>query len=207
MRIKIIHKRVPETASDCVSCVSVGLLWRSSTNFFVSVVVCWLFIRNRTAENILKWKIKDRRAVVISQGLSSKLGNLAEVRYLGNLLYLDCPSHIDRQSPMGGNCRQQLYIYIFFFKCAQWSGRQTIGDDWLFWIFIFVQLKTMRHCMEIQARRQSTVIWAFLSVEKLFLMRRKIIQIGLESPSCYIFLFWLMLIKSVQWGTLKCSME
>lgn len=29
----------------------------------------------------------------------------------------------------------------------------------------------------------------------LFLMSRKVIQIELESPSCYIFLFWLMLIK------------
>lgn len=124
MRIKIIHKRVPETASDCVSCVSVGLLWRSSTNFFVSVVVCWLFIRNRTAENILKWKVKDRRAIVISQGLSSKLGNLAEVRYLGNLLYLDCPSHVDRQSPMGGNCRQQLYFYFFFNVLNDLEDRQ-----------------------------------------------------------------------------------
>lgn len=53
--------------------------------------------------------------------------------------------------------------------------------------------------MQIQGGQESTVL-AFLSVEKgrLFLMRRKIARKDLESPSCYIFLFWLMLIKLLQ---------
>lgn len=114
MRMKIILKRAPETPFDWVSCVSVGLLWMSFTNLLVSVVVCWLFIRNRTAENIAKWKNEDRRAVVISQGLSSKLRVLVEERYLVNLLYLDSHSHVDRQSTMGGNCSQCLVVWFFF---------------------------------------------------------------------------------------------
>lgn len=54
--------------------------------------------------------------------------------------------------------------------------------------------------MQIQGGQESTVVLAFLSVEKgpLFLMRRKIIQLDLESPLYYIFLFWLMLIKLLQ---------
>lgn len=129
-----MHRKAPETASDCVCSVSAGLLQKSSTTILVSVVVCWLFIRNRTAENILKWKNKDWRAIVISQVLSSKLGNLVEV---GNLLYLDSPSHIDRQNTMGGNCSH--WFFNIFFMCSMiWKT-----DNWEWLINLDINLCTV----------------------------------------------------------------
>lgn len=154
-----MHRKAPETAFDCVCCVNVGLLQKSSTTILVSVVVCWLFIRNRIAESILKWKNKDWRAVVISQVLSSKLGNLVEVRYLGNLLYLDSPCHIDRQSTMGGNCS---YWFFNFFMCSMiWKT-----DNWVWLINLDINLYTVGD--------NETLAWKFradssqLSFELLF---------------------------------------
>lgn len=158
MRIKIIHKRASETASDYVSCVSVGLLRRSLTNYLFSVVACWLFIRNRTAEKFLKWKNKDWREIGFFQALSFKLGNLVEVRYLGNLLYLDSPNNVDRQRTMDCNCTQWFFFFFFPMCSMIWKT-----DNWEWLINLDIHLHTVGDNETLPANSGQTAVNCHLS--------------------------------------------